>query len=88
MILARKIMTLDLLPLRTAAIVSAIDWAAMPDHEAHRLRALGLDVGVEVEPMHRGILFWRDPVSVRIGRMTVAMRRRHTAAIETGALPA
>lgn len=77
-------MRLDLLPLGTTAVVHSIDWAVLPGHEAHRLRSLGLDVGSQVEPLHRGMLFWRDPIAVRIGRMTIALRRRHAAAVDCG----
>ncbi len=72
---------LDLLPLRQKRRVSHIDWAAIPSSEGHRLRSLGLDEGVFVEPLHRGILFWRDPIAVRVGRMTIALRSQVAAAI-------
>ena len=72
---------LDQLPLRQKRRVTSIDWAAMPDSEGHRLRSLGLDEGVVVEPLHKGILFWRDPIAVRVGRMTIALRRKVAAAI-------
>jgi ferrous iron transport protein A len=72
---------LDTLPIGTIARVAAIDWAAIPDAEGHRLRSLGLDTGAMVEPMHRGILFWRDPIALRVGRMTVALRRKVALAI-------
>jgi ferrous iron transport protein A len=72
---------LDLLPLRQKRRVTSIDWAAIPDGEGHRLRSLGLDEGVFVEPLHRGVLFWRDPIAVRVGRMTIALRRKVAAAI-------
>ncbi len=74
-------MQLDLLPLRQKRRVASIDWAAIPDSEGHRLRSLGLDEGVFVEPLHRGVLFWRDPIAVRVGRMTIALRRKVAAAI-------
>ena len=72
---------LDQLPLNKSAIVRAIDWTAMPAGEGHRLRSLGLEEGVAIEALHRGILFWRDPVAVRVGRMTIALRRKVAAAI-------
>jgi ferrous iron transport protein A len=73
---------LDTLPLGASARITAIDWAAIPDSEGHRLRSLGLDTGALVEPLHKGILFWRDPIAVRVGRMTVALRRKVALAIE------
>jgi ferrous iron transport protein A len=72
---------LDALPLRQKRRVTSIDWGAIPLSEGHRLRSLGLDAGVMVEPLHRGILFWRDPIAVRVGRMTIALRRQVAAAI-------
>jgi ferrous iron transport protein A len=33
-----------------------------------------------VEPLHLGP-FGRDPIAIRVGRMTVAIRRRHACAI-------
>jgi len=35
---------------------------------------------VAVESLHRGP-FGRDPIAVRVGRMTVAIRRAHARAI-------
>ncbi len=75
-------MTLDSLPPRNPHRVTAIDWAALPEGEGHRLRSLGLEEGVVVELLHRGVLFGRDPLAVRIGRMTVAMRRKNAAAVQ------
>lgn len=74
-------MQLDTAPLRRPIRISAIDWPAIPDGEAHRLRSLGLEEGVVIEPLHRGILFFRDPLAIRVGRMTVALRRKIAAAI-------
>jgi ferrous iron transport protein A len=79
---------LDQLPLRQKRRVTSIDWAAMPTSEGHRLRSLGLDEGVFVEALHKGILFWRDPIAVRVGRMTIALRRKVAAAIMCGEEPA
>lgn len=78
---------LDQLPLNKSAIVRAIDWTAMPEGEGHRLRSLGLEEGVAIEALHRGILFWRDPVAVRVGRMTIALRRKVAAAIACEVAP-
>jgi ferrous iron transport protein A len=74
--------TLDSLPLNALALIIAIDWSAIPESEGHRLRSLGLEAGAKVEALHRGILFWRDPVAVRVGRMTVALRRKVALAIQ------
>jgi ferrous iron transport protein A len=74
-------MTLDELDKGRAARVLAIDWRAIPDGEGRRLRLLGLDEGSEVRILHRGILFWRDPIAVRVGRMTLALRQAHARAV-------
>jgi len=44
------------------------------------MRELGFDEGVAVETLHRGPL-GLDPIACRIGRMTVAIRRAHAAAV-------
>ena len=64
------------------ATISAIDWAALSERDGRRLRELGFDEGVAVEPRHGGGLVARDPLAVRIGRMTVAIRRAHAVAID------
>jgi len=73
---------LDRLPLNRAAVIRAIDWDVLPDQEGHRLRSLGFEPGVTIEAMHKGILVWRDPLAVRVGRMTVALRSNVAAAID------
>ena len=75
-------MQLDYLPLNRAAVIRAIDWDVLPDQEGHRLRSLGFEPGVTIEAMHKGILMWRDPLAVRVGRMTVALRSNVAAAID------
>lgn len=78
-------MQLDQLPLNEIARIARIDWASLGDVEGHRLRCLGFETGVEVEPLHRGWLLFRDPLAVRVGRMTVAIRSVHASAIEVEA---
>ena len=75
-------MQLDHLPLNRAAVIRAIDWDVLPDQEGHRLRSLGFEPGVTIEAMHKGILMWRDPLAVRVGRMTVALRTNVAATID------
>ncbi|MEE9434875.1 MAG: FeoA family protein [Sphingorhabdus sp.] len=75
-------MRLDSLPLKQSARIISVDWAAIPAGEAHRLRSLGLEEDVEISILHRGILFWRDPIALRIGRMTVALRGKVANAIK------
>lgn len=71
---------LDQLALGTKALVASIDWAALDESEACRLQHFGFDEGVAVEPLHLGP-FGRDPIAIRVGRMTVAIRRKHAGAV-------
>ncbi len=80
-------MTLDQLPLNQIATIASINWAALDAREARRLRELGFDAGATVHTQHSGVLFWRDPIAVRIGRMTVAVRKAHAAAMEVEMAP-
>lgn len=83
-------MTLDELSTGIVARIAGVDWAALAEDEAKRLLALGFDEGAEVAVSHRGIMLGRDPLAVRIGAMTVALRRRHARAftVEAGSPPA
>ena len=73
--------TLDLLGLRQRAEVVAIDWAAISDNEGRRLRALGIDTGVSVEKLYKGMFGLNDPIALKVGRMMIAVRRSHARAI-------
>ena len=83
---ARAVMTLDLLPIGQDARISVVDWDALVPEEAQRLRALGIDVGARVRLAYRGVFFGRDPIAIEIGRMTVALRRAHAAAMSVDLL--
>ena len=72
--------SLDLLAVGIRANVASIDWGSLEPHEASRLRHFGFDEGVIVEPLHLGP-FGRDPLAIRVGRMTVAIRRNHARAV-------
>jgi ferrous iron transport protein A len=74
-------MTLDALPINVRARIAAVDWAILAPEEAKRLQALGIDAGAEVSVAHRGVFAGRDPIAIAIGRMTVALRRAHAAAM-------
>lgn len=80
---------LDELPPRHAARVTGIDWSLLREKEGRRLRELGFDEGVAIETLHRGPI-GLDPIACRVGRMTIALRRAHAAAIfvELAANPA
>ena len=73
-------LSLDQLALGTRAYVASIDWDSLEHSEACRLRHFGFDEGVTVEPLHLGP-FGRDPLAIRVGRMTVAIRRAHARAV-------
>lgn len=79
-------MQLDQLKTSEIARITEIDWPALGGVEGRRLRDLGFDAGVEVETLHRGWLFFRDPIAVRVGRMTVAIRAAHARAITVEAV--
>ena len=74
-------MQLDELPLGQPARIAAVDWAQLVPEEGQRLRALGIDSGAKVTLAYRGILWWRDPLALEIGRMTIALRRVHARAM-------
>lgn len=74
-------MRLTDLPLRQPAYVDLIDWTLLSASEGQRLREFGLCEGASVEALHRGGLLGKGPVACRIGRMTIAMRRSHAAAV-------
>lgn len=75
-------MTLDHLPAGRYAQITAVDWSALVSEEAQRLRALGLEEGARVAVAHRGVFGGGDPIAVTVGRMTVALRRVHAAAMQ------
>lgn len=72
--------SLDKLPLGKQARIAAVDWDSLEMSEAARLRQFGFDEGVMVEALHLGP-FGRDPIAIRVGRMTVAIRRKHAGAV-------
>jgi ferrous iron transport protein A len=62
------------------ASIASIDWDSLDSGEACRLRHFGFDEDVAVEPLHQGP-FGKDPLAVKVGRMTVAIRRHHAKAV-------
>ena len=72
---------LDQLKLGTSARIAAIDWAVLSESEANRLKQFGFDEGVAIEPLHLGP-FGKDPLAVRVGRMTVAIRKAQARAVK------
>jgi len=79
-------MTLDQLVRGQRATVLAVDWALLAPEDAKRLRAMGLDEGAHVAVEHRGVFGGVDPLAVTVGRMTVAVRRVHAAAMQVEAI--
>lgn len=74
-------MTLDAFDSERLARIVAVDWPALAEDEAKRLQALGVDEGAEVTIIHRGVFGGRDPLALRLGNMTIALRRSHALAI-------
>jgi ferrous iron transport protein A len=72
--------SLDALPIGARARIVSIDWDRLEESEACRLQHFGFAEDVMVEPLHLGP-FGRDPLAVRVGRMTVAIRRVHARAM-------
>jgi ferrous iron transport protein A len=72
--------TLTRLPVDARGIIGHVDWARLSDPEAKRLRELGVDEGVEVELIHAG-RWGGGPIACRVGRMTIAIRRRVADAV-------
>jgi ferrous iron transport protein A len=73
---------LDQLAIGQTAVISRLDPSMLGDVALRRLRAMGFSEGTKVETIHRGVLFGRDPIAVRAGRMTLAIRAAQAAAIE------
>ena len=71
---------LDNLPPHQANVIAAIDWERLGAREARRLQEFGFAEGVAIEALHQGP-FGRDPISCRVGRMTIALRRAQAAAV-------
>ena len=77
---ASDLLGLDELNVGIRARVVSIDWESLERSEAARLRHFGFDEDVMVEPLHLGP-FGRDPLAIRVGRMTVAIRRSQARAV-------
>ena len=70
------------------AYVDSVDWSALPDADGKRLRELGLCEGASIELLHRAGFTGRGAYACRVGRMTIAMRADHAAAIAVRTGPA
>ena len=78
-------MTLDGFESGRSARITGVDWAALAEDEGKRLKALGVDEGAEVAIVYRGVFGTRDPLALRLGNMTIAIRRAHARAISVEA---
>ena len=78
-------MTLDGFDSGRSARIISVDWELLAEDEAKRLKALGVDEGAEVAIVHRGVFGTRDPIALRLGNMTIAIRRAHAHAISVEA---
>ena len=78
-------LSLEQLPQRQRATVADIAWDRLSVPEGRRLRELGFDEGVGIEVLHRARI-GGGPIACRIGRMTVALRRRVAGAIHVDPL--
>lgn len=74
-------MRLDTLPLNMPAMITEIDWGAVGETAARRLRAFGFENGMDIEALYYGGIIAKDPIAFRIGRMTIALRRTQASAI-------
>ena len=59
---------------RERATIASIDAGGFDPVTARRLHEMGFDEGVDVELLHLGPV-GGDPLAVRVGNMTVALRR-------------
>ncbi len=64
---------IDQLPAGTPAVITGIDRAACGESVWRRLHEMGFDEGVDVEVLHKAPL--GDPMALRVGNMTIAIRR-------------
>ncbi|RVT44032.1 FeoA family protein [Sphingobium algorifonticola] len=80
-------MRLHLYPLRQPGYIDRVDWSSLSPLEGQRLREFGICEGASIEALHRGGLLGRGPLACRVGRMTIAMRRSHAAAIHVRSGP-
>lgn len=75
-------MRMDKLAIGCKAVIASIDASMLSEAAIRRLRAMGINEGAEVEQLHQGVLLSRDPIALRVGRMTLAIRAAQAAAIE------
>jgi ferrous iron transport protein A len=69
------------------AVIVAVDRHGRDPASAQRLHEMGFDEGVDIELLHRAPISG-DPLAVRVGNMTVALRQALAALVEVTPLPA
>jgi ferrous iron transport protein A len=72
--------SLGALPTGRKATISNVDWACLDDATARRLQEFGIDEGIAIQLIHHGPV-GRDPLALKVGRMTIALRRAQATAI-------
>lgn len=70
---------IDQLAAGIPAIITRIDREACGDTVWRWLHEMGFDEGVDVEVLHKAPL--GDPIALRVGNMTIAIRRAEAALI-------
>lgn len=76
---------IDQLPTGQRAVIAEIGHGA-DERAVQRLHELGFDEGVDVEVLHRGPV-GGCPIALRVGNMTVALRRAQAALISVEPMP-
>ena len=71
---------IDQLAAGVPTIITGIDRTACGETVWRRLHEMGFDEGVDVEVLHRAPM--GDPIALRVGNMTIAIRRAEAALIE------
>jgi ferrous iron transport protein A len=80
--MASDSLTLDSIACGESATIIAVNWDALAPDVGKRLRALGIDEGANVAVAHKGVFGGSDPLAIVIGRMTIALRKVHAAAMQ------
>ena len=74
------------LPAATPATITAIDRDTCEAAVWQRLHEMGFDEGVDVEVLHTAPL--GDPIALRVGNMTIAIRRAQAGLVSVTPLAA
>ncbi len=73
--------TLAEMPFEVERQIASIAAHGLTDEEFRRLQSLGFLPGESVMKIHGGGFGKSDPLAIRIGRTTIALRRRYAAAV-------